>query len=75
MTEISQQRLAGAKRIATLLKAKGVLREDLSVDRARDISWIYNDPGLHHALVTIRGWRQNHYRDWLTDTLKHQLLG
>jgi AcrR family transcriptional regulator len=74
-TEIGQQRLAGAKRIATLLKTKNVLRNGLSIDRARDIIWIYNDPGLHHALVGIRGWRQNQYRDWVIDTLKHQLLG
>src|SRR3984957_14055139 len=74
-TEIGQQRLDGAKRIATLLRAKDGLRKGLSVDRARDIIWIYNDPGLHHALVGVRGWRQNYYREWLTDMLCHQLIG
>ena len=74
-TEIGRQRLAGAKRIATLLRGKGGLRTGLSVDRAGDIIWIYNDPGLHHALVDIRRWRQNKYREWLAETLQHQLLG
>lgn len=74
-TEIDRQRLAGAKRMATLLSGKGGLRKGLSVGRARDIIWIYNDPGLHHALVGIRGWRQNRYCEWLADTLRYQLLG
>jgi AcrR family transcriptional regulator len=74
-TEIGQERLAGARRIASLLRGKGGLRKGMSVDRARDVIWIYNDPGLHHALVGVRRWRQNQYRDWLADTLNHQLLG
>jgi AcrR family transcriptional regulator len=74
-TEIDGQRLAGAKRMATLLRGKGGLREGLSVDRARDIIWIYNDPALHHALVGIRRWRQDKYSEWLGETLKSQLLG
>jgi AcrR family transcriptional regulator len=73
-TELSEQRLAGAKEMATLLSRKGGLRSGLSVAQARDIIWIYNDPGLHHALVGVRGWRQGKYRDWLADTLKCQLL-
>jgi AcrR family transcriptional regulator len=73
-TEVGQQRFAGAKRIATLLRRKGGLRSGLSVARASDIIWIYNDPGLHHALVGVRGWRQAKYRDWLAETLRGQLL-
>ncbi len=74
-TEISQQRLDGGKRMATLLSRKGGLRSGLSVGRGRDIIWIYNDPGMHHALVGIRRWSQQKYRDWLAETLKCQLLG
>ncbi|SPM31904.1 TetR/AcrR family transcriptional regulator [Mycobacterium terramassiliense] len=74
-TELSRQRLAGAKELATLLSRKGGLRSGLSVAQARDIIWIYNDPGLHHALVGTRGWSQTKYRDWLAGTLKSQLLG
>jgi AcrR family transcriptional regulator len=74
-TEIEQQRLTGAKQIAALLQRKRGLRKGLSPDRARDIIWVYNDPGLYHALTGVRNWRQSYYREWLTDTLKHQLLG
>ena len=75
MSDISQQRLTGAETIAALLKKKRGLRKGLAVDSARDIIWVYNDPGLHHALVADRGWNQTRYRDWLTYTLRHQLLG
>lgn len=74
-TELSQQRLAGAKEVATLLSRKGGLRSGLSVAQARDIIWVYNDPGLHHALVGTRRWSQTKYSDWLAGTLKCQLLG
>jgi AcrR family transcriptional regulator len=73
-SDISNQRLTGAETIAALLKKKRGLRRGLSVDSARDIIWIYNDPGLHHALVGDRGWNQANYRDWLTDSLRHHLL-
>ena len=72
--EISDQRLSGAETIAALLKKKGGLRKGLTITIARDIIWIYNDPSLHSALVGNRGWNQNRYRAWLTDTLHHQLL-
>jgi AcrR family transcriptional regulator len=73
--DITRERLVGAETIAALLKKKRGLRKGLSVENARDVIWIYNDPGLHQALVGSRGWSQNHYRAWLTDTLNHQLLG
>ena len=73
-TQIGQERLAGARQIATLLRRKGGLRSGVSVARASDIIWIFNDPGLHHALVGVRGWRQAKYRDWLAESLKSQLL-
>lgn len=74
-TDIGDQRLTGARTIATLLKKKGGLRKGLTVATARDVIWIYNDPGLHHALVGDRGWTQHRYRSWLSETLRQQLLG
>jgi AcrR family transcriptional regulator len=74
-TEIGDQRLAGAETIATLLQKKRGLRKGLSAAKARDIIWVFNDPGLHHTLVAVRGWRQDDYRDWLAATLRDQLLG
>lgn len=72
--DIGNQRLEGARIITSLLKRKRGLREGMTTSVARDIVWIYNDPGLHHALVTQRGWSQRQYRSWLLETLGHQLL-
>ena len=74
-SDISTQRLTGAQTIAALLKKRRGLRSGLSVAIARDTIWIYNDPGLHYALVLGRGWTLNRYRSFLADTLRHQLLG
>ena len=73
--EIGQERLTGAERIAALLHQRDGLRDGLSLDHARDIIWIYNDPALHYALVHARGWNQDQFLDWLTDNLHHHLLG
>jgi AcrR family transcriptional regulator len=72
--EIGQQRLNGAKAFATLIDEKAGLRSGMAVEEAGDIIWIFNDPTLHHALVRLRGWSQDRYRQWLTDNLQHQLL-
>ncbi|MGV9800953.1 TetR/AcrR family transcriptional regulator [Mycobacterium sp. NPDC003449] len=73
-TDICQQRLEGANIIATLLKRKRGLRKGLTTATARDLIWIYNDPGMHYALVEGRGWSQKRFRNWLLDTFAHQLL-
>jgi AcrR family transcriptional regulator len=74
-TEIGEQRLTGGAAFAKLISQKGGLRDGLTVARARDIIWIYNDPTLQHVLVVLRGWRQHQYCDWLTESLQGQLLG
>jgi hypothetical protein len=73
-TEIGEQRLTGGAAFAKLISQRGGLRDGLTVARARDIIWIFNDPTLHHVLVSLRGWRGNQYRDWLTENLQRQLL-
>lgn len=72
---IGEERLVGAGQIAGLIAKRGGLRKGLSRSIARDIVWVYNDPGLHHTLVITRGWSHKRYRDWITDNLHHHLLG
>ncbi len=74
-TEIGEQRLNGAAAFAKLISQKGGLRDGLTRARARDIISIFNDPTLHHVLVSLRGWSQSRYRDWLAESLQRQLLG
>lgn len=70
-----EERFTGAGQIVDLLADRGGLRKGLTRATARDIIWVYNDPGLHHTLVATRGWSQKRYRDWIADTLRHHLLG
>ncbi|OCB57240.1 DNA-binding protein [Mycobacterium vulneris] len=72
--DISDQRLEGATIIANLLKRKRGLKKGLAPAAARDLIWIYNDPGMHYALVEVRGWSQRRYHTWLLETFHHQLL-
>ena len=50
----------------------GVLKDD--VDRATDILWTINHPVIYHLLVRERGWSNDHYQQWLEQTLTQQLL-
>ena len=73
-SELQEERRVGARGIARALDRLGELRNGLSRSRAADILWILNDPGLHHKLVTERGWSEAAFRDWLTHSMQTQLL-
>jgi AcrR family transcriptional regulator len=69
-----QQRLFGARLWLSILAEKGPLRAGLDVDDAVDALWLYMAPDLFHRLVHHRGWSQEHFQSWLTDTLRQLLL-
>ncbi|MFF3751087.1 TetR/AcrR family transcriptional regulator [Streptomyces sp. NPDC002018] len=73
-TAIQRQRLAGALRLITYVKNAGGLDHELTRERAADIMWLYNDPGLYHRLVHERGWTPDAYSKWLTRALHRELL-
>ena len=72
-TDLTQQRRTGATRIAAVLAEAGVLRDGLSVDRARDLIWLYIAPEVDGLLVE-RGWTIEQRERWLADTLYDALL-
>jgi hypothetical protein len=72
-TDLKQQRLTGATRIAADLAEAGLLRDGLSVDRARDLIWLYIAPEVDGLLVE-RGWTIEQRERWLADTLYDALL-
>lgn len=51
----------------------GGLRDDLTEDEAVDLLYTLNH-GTYHTLVDRLGWHPDRYREWLTETLIHQLL-
>jgi AcrR family transcriptional regulator len=50
------------------------LRDDVSVDDARDLLWAHNSPELYDLLVNIRGWPAAKFGSWLADSLIAALL-
>jgi AcrR family transcriptional regulator len=70
----AQFRLQGLRRFAALLAERGALRPGLSVDRAADIIWALCAQANYDSLVTSRGWTDQDYRRWLSETLAHALL-
>jgi TetR/AcrR family transcriptional regulator of autoinduction and epiphytic fitness len=61
-------------RVAQLLHDHGALTPDLTADRATDILWAVANPLMYRNLVQERGWSDDDYERWLTDTLTHALL-
>jgi AcrR family transcriptional regulator len=72
--DLQRQRLTGARFHAEHLAALGALRQDLTVDLAVDIVWLYLDPTPFHQLVEQRAWTPARYQTWLSNALQAQLL-
>ena len=66
--DLKRQRLVGATALATHLAEHGMLREDLTVERARDLIWLHIAPEVDGLLVE-RGWTNDDREQWLADTL------
>jgi AcrR family transcriptional regulator len=72
--EQDAQRHAGLTQFAQLLHDRGVLREGLSPQRTADIIMTLGSHATYDSLVITRGWTDEQYETWLTDTLQHCLL-
>jgi AcrR family transcriptional regulator len=74
-TQINEERRRGAATIVADVRARAKLRRGLDADRAADVVWVLNDPGVFHMLVRNRGWSPEQYAAWLSRTLEVELLG
>ncbi|TXS51936.1 TetR/AcrR family transcriptional regulator [Streptomyces sp. t39] len=70
-----RQRQVVQRRFVESLVAKKALREDLSVERAVDISYVLLGPELFHLLVTERGWTPEEWEEWVYEGHCHHLTG
>ncbi len=50
------------------------LRDDVTVDDARDLLWTHNSPELYDLLVNARGWSPERFGQWLSASLIDALL-
>lgn len=71
---LGRQRLVGMRRFAEHLGQTNALRPGLTVERAADLIWTICAQANYDALVTSRGWSDQEYHNWLTDTLASSLL-
>ena len=50
------------------------LRDDVTVDDARDLLWAHNSPELYDLLVNARGWSPEKFGRWLSASLIAAML-
>lgn len=72
--KILHERRIGASHVVEDTASKGPLRAGLDLEAAADVVWVLTDPGIHHLLVTRRGWAPDRFRDWLATSLCRELL-
>jgi AcrR family transcriptional regulator len=70
--QLCAERLAGMTLFAHGLAEH--LRDDVTVDDARDLLWTHNSPELYNLLVNARGWSPEKFGQWLSASLTAALL-
>jgi AcrR family transcriptional regulator len=72
--KVQLERAVGAQHVIEFVEQKGPLRRGLDRQEAIDLVWTLIEPGLYFQLVHQRGWTEERFQAWLTDTLHAQLL-
>jgi AcrR family transcriptional regulator len=69
-----RERMANMSRVAKSVAANGPLRQGLNRTRAAELIWAMTSPELYLLFNRDRGWTDQEYAQWLTDTLIRLLL-
>jgi AcrR family transcriptional regulator len=72
--QMSNERLIGTTQFARHLYEGKQLRDDVTLEEARDVLWTYNSVELYDLLVLQRGWTPERYGAWLARALASALL-
>ena len=72
--EMEAWRLDGQGRFVRMLADRGALRPGLTVDAGTDVAWTLCSLAVYDLFVLGRGWGDERYQAWLTDTLARELL-
>ena len=70
--EMNEHRFTNLSNVATFLAANGPMR--VEVERAAEIVWVLASPDVARLLRQGRGWNDELYANWLSDTLARTLL-
>ena len=60
--------------VETLMKQKA-LTQELTLEKARDVLWVFTGRDIYRLFVIERGWTSDAYEAWLFDILMKSLLG
>lgn len=69
-----RERMANMNMVAKKVAANGPLREGLNRTGATELMWAMTSPELYLLLSRDRGWSDEEYTRWLTDTLIRLVL-
>ena len=72
--EMEAWRYEGQGRFVGMLAERGALREDRTLDVAKDVVWTLCSIAVYDQLVIDRGWDDDRYEAWLSETLARELL-
>jgi AcrR family transcriptional regulator len=73
--QLQANRRYGAGTIAARVRELGALPRGLTVRRATDLLFVLNDSGHYRTLVRDCGWSERAFEAWLSDRMRHALLG
>jgi AcrR family transcriptional regulator len=73
--ELQRNRRFGARTIVTRVRELGPLPRGLTVRRGTDLLFVLNDSGHYRTLVHDAGWSERAFEAWLSDRMRHALLG
>jgi AcrR family transcriptional regulator len=74
LKESDAQRLTRMRHNARSLKARGFLRDTVTVEKAADVMWTTTSPELYDLLVVQRGWTADQFGEFVASTLIAALL-
>jgi AcrR family transcriptional regulator len=74
LEEANQARLVRMEVNARDLLDRGMLREGITLDEARDVLWTYSAPELYELLVLRRGWPLERFGRFVADGMTAALL-
>jgi AcrR family transcriptional regulator len=72
--QMTKERLNGMTEFARLFYEGKHLRDDVTLEEARDVLWTYTSVELYDLLVLQRGWTPERYGAWVARSLASALL-
>jgi AcrR family transcriptional regulator len=73
--QLQTNRRHGARTVAAHVHRLGPLKRGVTRARAADLVYVLNDTGLYRVLVGECGWGDAAFTAWLSDRMRHGLVG